>query len=121
MATQRGRKSLANLATLRVDGTPPPLEAPSCLDDAERLLFDEIVSARDTRGLVRSDLPLLVSYIQASVIARNAARGGDVGAFEKAARIQCALATKLRLTPHSRITARTAGRQAYSGPKPWDT
>jgi hypothetical protein len=118
--TQRGRRSAANLAVLRVDGRPPPLEPPRDLTGDERLLFDEIVSASDTRGLVKTDLPLLVSFVQVTTIARNAARGGKIDVFEKCVRMQAMLATRLRLSPQARITARTAGRQQYTGPKPWD-
>ena len=119
---QRGRRSLANLATPRVDGRPPRLEPPADLTDDERTMFCEIVGANDSRALVKSDVPLLISFVQMSLLARTSARANNVTVFEKAVRMQAALATKLRLTPSARITPRTAGRMAAAQrrPRPWE-
>lgn len=118
---QRGRKSGAT--GLTVDGSPPRIETPAYLNDAERILFDELVDACSTRSLVEFDVPLLVSYVQATLIARDAAHDPQkFGAFERAVKMQATLATRLRLTPHSRISPRTAGRQQEQPqwPRPWE-
>lgn len=83
-------------------------------------MFVEIVGANDTRSLVRSDVPLLISFVQATLLARQSACANKVDVFERAVRMQAMLATRLRLSPQARITARTAGRQQYTGPAPWD-
>ena len=65
---QRGRKSADNLATLGVDGEPPRLNPPPDLANDERSLFVEIVTACAPRHFVASDWPLLVSYVQATLV-----------------------------------------------------
>lgn len=120
---QRGRKSSANLVVLpAVDGNPPRIKPPAYLNKSELILFDELVSACSPCSLVESDVPLLVSYVQATLIARDAAHDPKkFGAFERAVKMQATLATRLRLTPHSRITPRTAGRQQEPQyPRPWE-
>ena len=120
---QRGRKSAAELATLPgVDGKPPRLKPPPHLNDDERSLFDELVGACDPRHFVESDLPLLASYVQATLIARDAAHApSKIVLWEKAVRMQATLATRLRLSPQSRIDPKTVGRrQEFQGPLPWE-
>ena len=101
---QRGRKSDTQLETLQVDGEPPRLKPPPNLDDTERELFIELVNAVSPRHFVESDLPLLVSYVQSTLLSRQAIgkAGTDAGAlttWEKATRVQAMLATRLRLAP----------------------
>jgi hypothetical protein len=69
---QRGRKSV-NVVALRVDGSPPPLQPPAYLNEGERALFVELIAACDTRAFVPSDIPLLVSFVRATLVARNCA------------------------------------------------
>jgi hypothetical protein len=62
-----------------------------------------------------TDRPLLASYCQAVAISREAAKSAmtdksSLLAWEKAARVQAALATKLRLSPSSRYDPKTAAR-----------
>jgi hypothetical protein len=122
---KRGRRS-ANLLSINVEAKPPPLASPSCLNDEERDLFKELVAACDTRNLAKSDLPLLVAYVQASLISQSAARAAArdptrIVAWEKACRMQVMLATKLRLAPQSRSDPKTVGRrQPPPGLRPWD-
>ena len=120
---QRGRKSAALVTTLpAVDGEPPRLKPPPHLNDDERSLFDELVGACDPRHFVESDLPLLASYVQATLIARDAAHApSKIVLWEKAVRMQATLATRLRLSPQSRIDPKTVGRrQEFQGPLPWE-
>ncbi len=70
---QRGRKSAASLTSLNVDGTPPRLTAPSSLNQLERKIFTDIVGASAPEHFRPSDLPLLVSYVQATVLGEHAA------------------------------------------------
>ena len=118
---QRGRKSVANLATLQVDGAPPKLQPPAYLEADEQLLFYELIDACSPQHFRPSDMPLVVSYVQATLISRNAAHEPDkITLWEKAVRMQATLATRLRLSPHSRISPKTVARQQpRRGPPPW--
>ncbi|MDA9405572.1 hypothetical protein [Bradyrhizobium sp. CCBAU 45384] len=97
------------------------LTAPASLSSAERSLFIEIVSACSEKHFTKADLPVLISFIQATLVAREMA--GDPARFnswEKAARLQASLAMRLRLCPSSRLDPKTAGRnQPFDGPRPW--
>ena len=118
---QRGRRSAADLTTLSVNGSPPRLKPPAYLSEAERKLFTEIVDACDPRQFIESDLPLLISFVQATLMVRDTVYvGSKIVLWEKAVRTQIALATKLRLTLHGRISAKVAGRQQYTVPQPWE-
>lgn len=125
---QRGRKSAEQLATLSVNGDPPRLNPPADLADDERSLFVEIVKACGPRHFVQSDLPLLVTYVQATLLSRRAVAnvGKDAAAlalWEKTTRMQATLATRLRLSPQSRTDPKTLGRQQAAqrvGPAPWE-
>ena len=119
---QRGRKSAANLATFRVDGAPPRPHPPAYLQDDERTLFTELVAACDARHFVESDLPLLVSYVQATLLSRATARDPKmIAVWEKATRMQATLATRLRLAPQSRTDPKTIARGLQRvGPQPWE-
>jgi len=119
---QRGRKSAANIA-LNVDGTPPRLEPPAYLEHDERTLFSELIASCDARHFVESDLPLLTSFVQATLLARGTARDPlQVAVWEKAVRMQATLATRLRLAPQARMDPKTIGRRMQSpvGPPPWE-
>jgi hypothetical protein len=123
---QRGRKSAADFVPPHVDGKPTRLEPPASLSDAERELFVELIDACDPRHFVKSDLPLVTSYIQATLMSRRAAAGmvddpGLIGAFEKGVKLQAVLATRLRLAPQARTDPKTITRHAPSlEPKPWE-
>jgi hypothetical protein len=119
---QRGRKSTAGLAALNVTGKPSRLTPPSSLNDDEQALFSELVGACDASHFRESDLPLLISYVQSTMISRAAAHDPDrIVLWEKATRMQATLATRLRLSPQSRIDPKTIGRQQpHPGPRPWD-
>lgn len=121
---QRGRKSLEALATpVLVEGKPPPLEPPKHLNAAERKLFRELIAVVDTRHFVKSDLPLLTTFVQATLMARFAAHDPEqIATWERAARVQATLATRLRLAPQARTDPKTIARQQqeYRGPRPWE-
>lgn len=118
---QRGRKSVANL--VRVDGAPPRLNPPADLNDDEWMLFVELINACSPQHFVQSDLPLLVSYVQATLLARSMARDPEkIAVWEKAVRMQATLATRLRLAPQARTDPKSIARQAARrlGPPPWE-
>jgi hypothetical protein len=118
---QRGRKS-ADLIPLRVDGSPPRLEPPATLQDDERALFVELIGACPAEQFGKSDLPLLISFIEATLLARNNAHDpARIDTWERAIRLQATLATRLRLAPQSRTDPKTLSRaQPMRGPAPWE-
>ncbi len=121
MKQQRGRKG-SKFDVINVEGEPSRLDPPADLTDGERSLFLQIVGACSPRHFVPSDLPLLTSFVQATLMARQTAGAPDkVGIWEKAVRVQGMLATRLRLAPQSRFDAKTNARQQPRvGPWPWD-
>jgi hypothetical protein len=116
---QRGRKSSATIVAL--DFSSSRLTAPPTLNKAERALFNEIVLTTDPRHFVRSDLPLLISYVQATLLSRRTvAKLGTnptlINVWEKATRVAAMLATRLRLAPQARTSHATAARHASATP-----
>jgi phage terminase small subunit len=127
------RKSSAALRVPAVDGQPP-LEPPTSLSRAELELFCAIINAVDKKHFRPSDLPLLTRYVEACVLAEQAAKQLRKGAVingraspwlvvqEKAVRAMTALSMRLRLSPQGRQSARGAGREKVPiGPPPWGT
>jgi len=119
---QRGRKSsAATLAAPNVTGRPSPLTPPASLNDDERALFCELVGACATEHFRKSDLPLLTSFVQATLIARDAAHDPDKATlWEKAVRMQATLATRLRLSPQSRTDPKVVAREGPRLRYPWE-
>jgi phage terminase small subunit len=111
---------------MALQGDLPRLQPPEYLDDLARALFVELVAACSPQHFTKSDVPLLASYCQATLLARQAVTKAaeDVQAlslWEKAIRAQTSLATKLRLTPSSRSDPKTILRQRPSNlPHPWE-
>ena len=80
-------------STARHLGSDPPAD----LNDDEWMLFVELINACSPQHFVQSDLPLLVSYVQATQLARSMARDPEkIAVWEKAVRMQATLATRLR-------------------------
>ncbi len=121
---QRGRRSASDLAILpAVSGTPARLEPPEHLTEAERKVFLALVDAVDPKHFARADLPLLATYCQATVITQETAHEpSNFATWEKAAKLQAVLATRLRLAPQARFDARAAARhqKERTGPQPWE-
>lgn len=118
---QRGRRSAVDLATIGIDGKPPKLQPPPYLNQAERQLFVELIGSCAPSHFVESDLPLLASFVQATLLSRGAARDPKlIGVWEKAVRVQATLATRLRLAPQSRVDPKTLTRQLGNGLSVYD-
>ena len=109
---QRGRQPADVVAFPAVDGLPSRLKPPETLRKDERAILMQVIDACDPRHFSEADLPLLVSLAQATALAHRAARSPDKAAvWEKAVRLQMALATKLRLTPQTRMDRKLARLQ----------
>ena len=102
-------------------GAPQRLQTPSSLNNAERKLFDSIVASCDARHFRNSDIALLVSFVQASLLSHRLGRKGDIGDWERVTRTQASLATRLRLTPASRTDPKTLARQTPPALRAWET
>ena len=66
------RRSANELAFPRIGAAPERLRAPSELNEIERKIFLDLVSACKANAFQASDLPLLVNYVQAIAAAREA-------------------------------------------------
>jgi hypothetical protein len=91
------------------------------LNKAERAVFKEVIAATDPRHFVSTDIPLLATYVQATVMVRSKPR--QQAMWECAARVQTMVARALRLTPRSRIGPKRAARNVHQlhPPKPpWE-
>ena len=119
---QRGRKSAAELSTpLKVISVDyQRLKPPPYLSDAAKKVFGEVVSASDPRAFRKAELPLLCAFCEAvclnryygRALAEESAEDFIVShrAWVESTKLIATLATRLRLTPHSRLDARGAGR-----------
>jgi hypothetical protein len=90
---QRGRKSPGHLEMIPVDGRPSRLEPPAYLTPEETGLFEELITSCGPEHFRQSDLPMLASFVQASLLARSAGRDpAMVAEFDRVARLQATLA-----------------------------
>jgi hypothetical protein len=104
---------------------PTPLKPPAHLNSNEAALFREVIGSVSHRQFVEADVHLLASFVQATLVARESIKElpDSIGIWDRAVKLQATLATKLRLTPLSRIDQRAAGRRAREAPvrtPPWD-
>ncbi|MEJ2377188.1 MAG: hypothetical protein P8Y71_17855 [Pseudolabrys sp.] len=113
---QRGRKSALKSAAFDVDVRQRRLQPPSHLNDVERELFQRIVGSVSKQHFAQSDVPLIESFVRATLLSRESAPKDATDAealanWEKATRLQAMLATRLRLTPQARTDPKTLARQ----------
>jgi hypothetical protein len=88
----------------------------------ERSAFIALVGSVHPKHFVVSDTALIVSYIQASILAHELARKPDrIKEWETVVRAQCSLAVKLRLAPSTRSDPKTIARHLPDTtiPRPW--
>jgi phage terminase small subunit len=130
---QRGRTPAIASPIIAIDDQSTRPSPPATLSEAERELFEAIVSGCDAGHFREPDLPLLSRYCEAAVLAEQAAlelRNGAVISGraspwiiiqEKCIRALVALSMRLRLSPQSRLDPKTLARQQpYSGRRPWE-
>jgi hypothetical protein len=126
---------VADLSVSRPSPPGKPLSPPADLSAAERARWEAVVDSKPADWFAADSAPVLKEYCRASVtcdvLAKRVAtalRNADPAALKKlldsrhqeAVRL-AGLATKLRLTPQSRYSARSAATadQQVSGPRPW--
>jgi len=119
---QRGRKTAGTRVAPIVNGKPPRLKPPASLTKEERELFIELVEAVAPEHFITADLPLLISFVQTSLLVRSTANKPDqISTWEKAMKLQISLATKLRLSPSTRLDPKTLARQPPPPEeRPWE-
>jgi hypothetical protein len=117
---QPGRKSAAEENVIKLAPTSArSLTASSKLSTDEQSTFTKLALAN--QHLTPSDAPLLTLYVQSLSKAAKLARGKDVAAFDKAARLALIIGTKLRLTPQSSTDPQSIGRRRKDAkPSPLD-
>ena len=129
MRVKGGTASAAKRATKRAEPlTPFFLEPPDYLDDEERAQFAQLVRDVHPDHFTRSDVPVLVSFVQATLAGRRCVRDpAKLDEYVKFTNLQLRLASKLRLLPSSRSRRyKTAAMAAQMNERvavatPWDS
>ena len=119
------RRSAASLTVIELDPRASRLRPPATLSDRERTIFADLVAACDPHHFRASDVPLLTRYAEACALADLAAEHlrteGAVTTFGRPSvwlTVQAqtlksivSLSMRLRLSPQSRLHAKTAARE----------
>jgi len=122
---QRGRLTAGQLSVVsNFEAHAQWLQAPSYLPQAERDFFKKVVQSMPPGFYQKPDCPLLESFVQATLSAqcyvatlRNDPFNEEVQRlWHRAVKLQSTLATKLRLTPNSRIGPKTTARRLANPP-----
>jgi hypothetical protein len=103
-----GRRSQADLTVVPIDASRSrPSLTPICqLKSDERRIFDLV--ARENVHLTPLDTPMLTGFVRASA---GMLKADSVEDFEKLSRVALSFATRLRLTPQSRMHPRSLARR----------
>ena len=129
---RRGRKSAAELSTpLRVITVDHQrLKPPPYFSDAAKKVFSEVVGAQRPasiqKGRASAVMRLLRGRVSESYYGRALAEESTEDfivshrAWVESTKLIATLATRLRLTPHSRLDARGAGRLRTATKLPWE-
>jgi len=109
---KRGRPSAAALSVVPIHANMTHVSPPPNLTAAEARLFRELVASCHPQHFVASDVHLLVSYVQATLASRHWAKLAAkdpklILQWDRATRMQCQLASRLRLSPHSRANGKS--------------
>lgn len=112
MAKGSGRRSSADEKAVRFSVV---LEPTRPLTADERKVWTLVLASVSADHFVAADAVLLEQYCAAAVAFETARKAEDTKTMESMSRLALSCATRLRLTPHSRIDARAAGRSARRG------
>ena len=105
------RRSSADLAVIPIKPRDHRLQPPDDLEPNAAAIFRDVVMSCPASQFAAADVHLLVAFAQAVQISRRSA--GDpalIQQWERATKLVAQLATKLRLSPSSRLDRKTAGR-----------
>jgi hypothetical protein len=123
---QRGRKSAAALGLVCIDTRRKPIDCPAGLLPSVEEIFKQTVASCAPQHFRPSNVPLLVNFSVAAHLTKfySDLIGESPEAFrhwEAASKLMLSMATKLRLTPSSRLDRKTVGREEEPrGKRPWD-
>jgi phage terminase small subunit len=122
---QRGRKSAASMELICIDTRRKPIDCPAGLPREVEEIFEQTVASCAPQHFREADVPLLVSYCTATHLTRRYASSiredaTALKAWTECTKLQISLATKLRLTPSSRLDRKTVGREEPPMKRPWD-
>jgi len=106
---QPGRKSSASIVAVRAVNPAQRLAPPDYLSPAEREIFADIVAAAPAKHFTQNDSLLLATFAK---VTHQIRQTDDPGELLRSAKVQVTLATRLRLTPSSRLDPKTAARAA---------
>jgi hypothetical protein len=110
----RPEEHTSNVVSLNATALRPLTALPSELNATDRALFKEIIGSLDSRAIAECDMPLFVSYVQITGLVRKLAakkpEPGTIAALDRMVRVQASLATRLRLSPQSRLDRKVVGR-----------
>jgi hypothetical protein len=121
MKMKPGRPSVDDLNVVPLYPAGSRVQTPDDLTPSEAGLFKHLVHSCAPDHFVSSDVPLLVSYVQSTLIARNAAKAMTknprlASTWERSVRMQATLATRLRLSPQARTDPTTLTRRTPKTP-----
>jgi hypothetical protein len=111
------RKSSAALSVVPLPPLQHRIRPPTDLAPPEATAFRTLVAQCSPDHFTESDTPLLISFVQATLIGRAAAtalasgQADALARWERATKLQATLATRLRLAPQARASPITAGRK----------
>ena len=123
---QRGRRSTANLSVIPIERAAERrrrlVRSPPDLTATEQEMVDEVRASCPEDHFVPSDEPLIVAYIQATPVARDAVKDlpASAGLWDRSVKLMACLAAKLRLCPSARTSSRTAGSRVAEHWQPGD-
>jgi hypothetical protein len=124
MRAKPGRRGIDALMTPMISAKEARVIAPASMTPAAKRLFKEIVDSCDPSHFRDAEIPLLQSYVVATLMARSTAnKPKQFSTFEKAARLQKSLATSLRLSPSTRTHPEKLARQGgkpRNESRPWE-
>src|SRR5262245_39841823 len=117
----RGRISASELTVIPVQPGKYHIRPPDNLDSTELRLFNQTVASMPANHFSAGDADLLVTYVRAVLHVRQyekelAADKTLIKHWTQATRVQAQLASRLRLCPQARTTAKTAGRTHANQP-----
>jgi len=115
-----GRKSAASLEVVSNHGVHriERVRPPEWLNESAAQEFRRLVSVCAADHFRPGDEALLARYVQV-IIAGNQAQDADE--FLKFAKVQSAMAIRLRLCPSARTRPETAGRKPGNGGRSWES
>lgn len=124
---QNGRKSAFSRTVVKPEKTRISLVPPAYLNEEERTFLVDLFASADPEQFIPTDMPVLATYAEVVIAARKAKAAGDLDRWDKLAKMQCRVGSRLRLVPSARSGRKKAARiatkimtKAATPVSPWD-